>query len=166
MSDDESDVHVTHVLPPGSYRLSHLVENPRADRRKTRDWRYDPEWEEGTEFVARAVQHELGMELDDLPADKAERIRSLAAPYVVLELAGDGRTLQLLPHGPMRDAFARIAEALVPCAESHDQFMTRIRCNNGFADFLVESSTLSRDDLERAWDTYQNGDDDEDEEEG
>lgn len=67
-----------------------------------------------------------------------------------------GRTF---PHGLMRDAFARVAEALVPCAESHDQFMTRIRCNNGLADFLVESGTLSRADFERAWDRYQNGDD-------
>lgn len=38
-------------LAPGKYRLKETVQNPKPDRRVTRDWRAEVEWEKGMKFI-------------------------------------------------------------------------------------------------------------------
>lgn len=151
----------TNDIPPGPYRLGSDVQNPRADRRHTRDWRKAPWWKKGAQFVVKeqrrgAFSREY---LDSLPAEVADRLRA-EDKYTVIELAGD-RWPTSHRIGPGDDEqYAALAAALVPSEESLDQFMTRIDCQNGFVEWLVEKGAIQRADLERWWHRYQYGDDD------
>jgi hypothetical protein len=79
--------------------------------------------------------------------------------YTVIELAGD-RWPTNHRIGPGDDEqYAALAGALVACDESLSQFMTRIDCQNGFSEWLVETGRITRADLEKWWHSYQYGDD-------
>lgn len=153
----------TNDIPPGPYRLGSDVQNPRADRRHTRDWRKAPWWKKGTQFVVKeqrrgAFSREY---LDSLPAEVADRLRA-DDRYTVIELAGDRwPTSHRIGPGD-EDQYAALAAALVPNKEETlDQFMTRIDCQNGFVEWLVEHGMVQRADLERWWHRYQYGEESE-----
>lgn len=149
-------------IPPGAYWLDRDVQNPRPDRRHTRDWRKMPWWTKGTQFVVKEQRRlgdrqlaEVTVGLD--PAVVAElRTRDR---YTMVELAGDSHAV-LHRVGPGdEEQYAALAAALVPTEESLSQFMTRIDCENGFVEWLVETGAIQRADLERWWHRYQYGDD-------
>ena len=163
---DPDDVGSPYI-PSGFYRIDRDVKNPRADRRVTRDWSKAPVWAAGTEFVVREQQRMSTRHLDesvaDLPPDVVAKLRARNT-YTVVELAGD-RHPSLHRVGPGHaEQYAALAAALVPTAESVDQFMTRIDCDSGFVKHLVGRGAIARADLEKWWREYQYGDPDDGEE--
>jgi hypothetical protein len=159
---DPNDLDSPYI-PPGCYRLDRDVKNPRADRRATRDWSKSAVWQRGLEFVVREQRRISTRDFDEsvagLPADVADQLRVRNA-YTVVELAGD-RHAGLHRIGPGHaEQYAALAEALVQTEESITQFMTRIDCNSGFVQWLVEHAAIQRADLEKWWHRYQFGDDD------
>ena len=147
------------TIPPGPHRLDRDVRNPRPDFRYSRDWRKRHTWCAGTEFV---VREERPLVDEATLAGLAPEVRAkllAASAYTLVELADD-------PH-PSRhrvgpgdvEQYAALRAALVPCAESHAQFMARLGCGDGFASWLVETGALDRARFEELWDRYQHGDD-------
>lgn len=150
-------------IPPGAYRLDRDVANPRPDRRHSRDWRKMPVWDKGTRFVVKEQRRMGDRDLAEvtvgLDPNVAAELRARDR-YTVVELAGD-HNANLHRVGPGdEEQYAALAEALVPTTESLSQFMTRIDCESGFVEWLVEKGAVQRADLERWWRRYQYGDDD------
>lgn len=147
------------TIPPGPYRLDRDVKNPKPDRRRTRDWRASVTWRAGWTFVVIAqtrvvITSEM---VADLPPEALAAIEAKNM-YTVVELAGEHYAC-LRRVGPgAAEQYAALAEALVPCEESVDQFMTRLACDNRFAAWLVERGTFTRPVFESLWESYQAGD--------
>lgn len=153
----------TKDIPPGAYKLDRDVQNPRPDRRRTRDWRKMPVWDKGTQFVVKEQRRMGDRHLAEIAAGLApEVVAKLRADdrYTVVELVGDHHPI-LHRIGPGdEEQYAALAAALVPTEESLGQFMTRIDCQNRFVEWLVEKGAVGRADLERWWHRYQYGEDD------
>jgi hypothetical protein len=157
MSDDTIDI------PPGSYRLTRDVANPWPDRRYNRDWRKLPVWEKGARFTVRELRRMGDRHLNEMAGDlEPTLLANLRARdrYTVVELAGD-RYPSLHRVGPGdREQYAALGAAFEPSDESLAQFMTRIGCDNTFAEWLLEKGIVTRLDFEQWWHRYEYGDDD------
>lgn len=152
-------------IAPGAYKLDRDVQNPRPDRRCSRDWRKAPVWNKGARFVVREQRRMGDRHLAEVTAGlEPDVIAELRARdrYTVIELAGDHHAI-LHRVGPGDvEQYAALAAALTPCEESLSQFMTRIDCESGFSEWLVETGRVTRADLEKWWRSYQYGDDESD----
>lgn len=150
------------TIPPGAYKLARDVQNPSPDRRYSRDWRKMPVWDKGTQFVVREQRRMGDRHLAEVTAGlEPDVVAELLARdrYTVVELAGDHHA-SLHRIGPGDDEqYAALAGALVAVEETLAQFMTRIDCESGFTEWLLENGKISRADLERWWHSYQYGDD-------
>jgi len=155
---DQNDIDI----PPGTYKLDRDVQNPRPDRRCTRDWRKMPVWNRGVRFVVKEQRRMGDRHLAEATAGlEPDVVAALRAKdrYTVIELAGD-RWPTNHRIGPGDDEqYAALAAALVSTEESISQFMTRIDCESGFVEWLVENDKITRADLETWWHSYQYGDD-------
>ena len=145
-------------IPAGTYKLSRDVQNPKPDRRCTRDWRKMPVWDKGSRFVVKEQRRMGDKHLAEVTAgldpDVVAELRAKDR-YTVVELAGS-RWPGSHRIGPGdEEQYAALAAALTPCEESLSQFMTRIDCESGFVEWLVEKGAITRPDLERWWHRYQ-----------
>src|SRR6185436_12290051 len=152
-------------IPPGTYKLARDVQNPTPDRRHTRDWRKMPVWNQGSRFVVKEQRRMGDTHLAEVTAgldpDVVAELRAKDR-YTVVELAGS-RWPGSHRIGPGdEEQYAALAAALTPCEESLSQFMTRIDCESGFVEWLVENDKITRADLEKWWHSYQYGDDESD----
>jgi len=152
-------------IPPGTYKLARDVQNPTPDRRHTRDWRKMPVWNQGSRFVVKEQRRMGDKHLAEVTAgldpDVVAELRAKDR-YTVVELAGS-RWPGSHRIGPGdEEQYAALAAALTPCEESLSQFMTRIDCESGFVEWLVENDKITRADLEKWWHSYQYGDDESD----
>jgi len=146
-------------IPPGAYELDRDVPNPRSDGRFTRDWRKSYVWKKGTRFVVRECHRDGAAaiaRLGGLTPDQIERIRA-ADVYTVVKLAGDRWATNHRVGPGDQEQYAALAAALVPSEESLSQFMTRIGCESGFVEWLVEHGHVLRGDIELWWHRYQYG---------
>lgn len=151
-------------IPAGTYKLSRDVQNPKADRRHTRDWRKVPIWNRGSRFVVKEQRRMGDKHLAEVTVGlDHEVVAELRAKdrYTVVELAGS-RWPGSHRIGPGdEEQYAALASALVPCEESLSQFMTRIDIESGFVEWLLEHKHVTRADVEKWWHSYQYGDEDE-----
>lgn len=120
------------MLKPGTYKLSRSVENPRPDRRKSRDWRAEPKWDKDTEFL---VESEARFERDDEPT----------ATWTRICLVGHRYKHESITMGSTVEQYRALERALVPCEMSNEAFFTAHDVRDHFAQWLINTGRLTRE---------------------
>lgn len=129
-------------LKPGVYRLTKTVQNPKADRRKKREWTALPEWERGDMFV---VFEKIAAQT--IPIDNHRDAIEVPAT-MGLKMVG-----YRYHHNQTAAHWEAIAPHLEPVVEDTNAMMTRLELDSWalarFCRWLVDSGKMSANEFER-----------------